>query len=169
MGSGGGGSSGTRAFTGPTLELTVTGMHFGPAAPDSGSSASLVTTRDSLGNISGSSFRLGATLQAAGAGCNFAFDTYGSAIGVGQYLISSQANGATPSGIVYAPGSERVQTPETGAGCSGTACDGGAFVIIAVDAAHVYGYVRATMSADSGAGVADIVCTFYVPMSQYSP
>jgi hypothetical protein len=161
-GGAGAGGSGGGAFTAPTLELTVSGVHFGPAAPDSGSSASLVTTRDTLGNVSGSSFRLNATLTSAGAGCSFAFDTYGSAITVGQYTISSQATGTTPSGIVYATGSQRVQTPGGGAACSGSDCDGGAFVISAVDATHVYGYVQATMNADSGAGQASIVCTFYV-------
>jgi hypothetical protein len=169
MGGGGAGSGGSGAFTAPTFELTVSGVHFGPAPPDSGSNASLVTTRDSLGNVMGASFRLNATLTSASAGCNFAFDTFGAPISIGQYTISSNVSGTTPSGIVYATGSETVQTPEGGASCAGSGCDNGAFVISSMDAAHVYGYVSETMSANSGAGVASVVCTFYVPMSQYVP
>jgi hypothetical protein len=171
-GGGGGGGGASSGFTVPTFELTVSGSHFGPAPPDPGSGASLVTMRDGLGNVTGSSFRLDATLSNGTYGCSFAFDTYGTAISTGQYTISSQTSGTTPSGIVYATGSERVQLPAMyggNASCSGSGCDSGAFVITAVDAAHVYGYVQETMTADSGAGVAGIVCTFYVPMTQYVP
>lgn len=171
-GGGGGGGGASGAFTVPTLELTVSGAHFGPAAPDPGSVVTLVTTRDGLGNVSGSSFRLDATLSNGTYGCSFAFDTYGTAISTGQYTISSQASGTTPSGIVYATGSERVQLPAMyggNASCSGTGCDSGAFVISAIDASHVYGYVQENMNADSGAGAASVVCTFYLPMNQYAP
>jgi hypothetical protein len=171
-GMGGTSGGGTTGFTAPTLELTISGVHFGPMPPDSGSSASLVVTRDVAGNVSGASFRLDAMIASAGVGCSFAFDTFGSSIGIGQYTMSSAVGGTTPSGIVYATGSERVQTPMPaggGAACSGSGCDGGAFVVSAIDAAHVYGYVSATMDADSGAGQASVVCTFYVPMSQYMP
>jgi hypothetical protein len=171
-GSGGGGGSGGGAvpFSAPTLEVTVSGVHFGPSAPDSGSAGSLVTQRDATtGVVSDATLHINGSLTADGVGCNFVFDTFGSPLGVGQYTISSQVQGTTPSGIVYPTGTERVQTPEGGAGCSGSACDGGALVITSVDAAHIYGYVQATVMADSGAGLADIVCTFWLPMSQYQP
>jgi hypothetical protein len=167
---GGGGGGGGTGLVAPTLEVTISGVHFGPAAPDPGATASLVTTRDPSGQVSGTSFRMSATIGTAG--CALAFDRFGptGTIGVGAYAISADvAAGSSPDGQVYPTGAERVSTPEGGAGCTGTDCTGGTFVLSAVDAAHVTGYAEATMSADSGAGVADVVCTFWIPSPVYQP
>ncbi len=170
MTGGSGGGGGATGFVAPTLELTVSGVHFGPAAPDAGSSASLITQRDGLGNALSSTFTLDGGLSSLGAGCSFRFDTFGGpTIGLGQYTISAATGSVTANGTVSPTGSESVTTPEGPASCAGTDCDGGALVISAIDAAHVYGYVSATLSAASGAGVADVVCTFYLPMSSYQP
>lgn len=156
-------------YTGPTLELTVNGVHFGPSAPDPGSAASLVTMRDSTGQATGASFRLSATLGTAG--CFFAFDRYGNGatLGVGMYTVESMQGAFTLDGTVYPTTGERVATPAGGASCTGSGCDGAAFVLSAIDATHATGYFSGTVQADSGAGEASVVCSFWLPTSTYQP
>lgn len=162
-----GGSSG--AFSAPTLELTVSGVHFGPTVPDPGAFVDLVTARDGGGKPTMSSFSLSASI--GNAGCALSFDTFGGAnpIGVGQYTVQSMQGGTTLDGTVYPTTGERVATPEGGAGCSGSGCDGAAFVLSAIDATHASGYFQGTVSADSGAGDADVVCSFWLTTRTYTP
>ena len=167
---GDGGTGGQYGYSGPTLELTVGGVHFGPAAPDPGAAVDLVTTYDSTtGRASGASFRLAASLGSAG--CQLAFDRYGDGarIGVGQYTVQSMQGAFTLDGTVYPTTGERIATPEGGAGCTGSGCDGAAFVLNAVDSTHAAGYFSGTVQADSGAGQAAVVCSFWLPMRSYLP
>lgn len=167
---GAGSDGGTVGYSAPTLEVTINGVHFGPAAPDAGAYADLVTTRDpSTGRTTGSSFRLSATIGAAG--CMLAFDRFGdgTTLGVGQYTVASQQGATTLDGTVYPTTAERFTTPEGGAGCTGSGCDGAAFVLSAVDRAHATGYFMGTIVADSGAGQASVVCSFWIPTRTYSP
>ena len=159
----------SNGFTGPTLELTISGVHFGPMAPDPGAYVDLVTARDAGGKPTMSSFRLSASI--GNAGCTLAFDTFGnaSAIGVGQYIVQSMQGGTTLGGTVYPTTAERVGTPEGGAGCTGSGCDGAAFVLSAIDANHATGYFMGTVTADSGAGDADVVCSFWLKPRTYMP
>ena len=158
----------TTAFGSPTLEVTVSGVHFGPQAPDPGAFVDLTTTRDGNGTATASSFRLSASVGSAG--CALGFDTFGGAtIGVGQYTVESMQGSSTLDGTVYPTASERIATPEGGAGCSGSDCDSAAFVISAADALHITGYFQGTVSADSGAGQADVVCTFWLTPRTYTP
>lgn len=166
-GADGGGQYG---YSSPTLELTVNGVHFGPGAPDPGAGASLVTTRDATtGRITGASFRLAASLGSAG--CQLAFDRYGdgAAIRVGQYRVQSMQGAFTLDGTVYPTTAERIATPAGNAGCTGSGCDGAAFVLDALDATHASGYFSGTVQADSGAGQAAVICSFWVPMASYQP
>jgi hypothetical protein len=160
---------GAVAYAAPTLQLTVSGVHFGPTAPDPGSYVDLVVSRDATGMPNGASFRLQASIGTAG--CGLAFDRFGpgTTIGVGQYTVQSMQGAFTLDGTVYPTTSERIATPEGGAGCTGTDCDNAAFVLSAVDAQHASGYFRGTVTADSGAGVADVVCSFWIPMRTYTP
>jgi hypothetical protein len=105
------------------------------------------------------------------AGCALDFDTFGnaSAIGVGQYIVQSMQGSTTLSGTVYPTTAERVATPEGGAGCTGASCDGAAFVLSALDANHATGYFMGTVTADSGAGDADVICSFWLKPRTYSP
>lgn len=167
-GSSDGGASG--AFTGPTLELTVSGVHFGPTAPDPGAFVDLVTTRDANGTPTMSSFRMSAAIGNAGCALSFdRFGTSGGAIGVGQYTVQSMQGGSTLDGTVYPTTAERIATPEGGAGCTGSTCDGAAFVVSALDAAHASGYFMGTVTADSGAGDASVVCSFWLTTRTYTP
>src|SRR5439155_22360471 len=119
-GAGTGGSDGgtTVGYTGPTLELTVNGVHFGPAAPDPGAYADLVTMHDTTtGRAMGSSFRLSANVGSAG--CTLGFDRYGdgAVLPAGQYPVGSIQGGATLDATGYAPLPARVAPPHAGAGC----------------------------------------------------
>ena len=162
-----GGSS--PAFATPTLEVTVGGVHFGPMAPDPGAFVDLVTTRDQSGMPTASSFRMAATIGTAG--CTLTFDRFGgnAALGVGQYTVQSMQGAATLDGTVYPTTGERIGTPEGGAGCAGAGCDGAAFVINAIDAQHATGYFSGTVQADSGAGQANVVCSFWIKPRTYTP
>ncbi len=169
-GSGGSDGGSGYGYSSPTLELTVSGVHFGPAAPDPGAFADLVTMRDATtGNVTGASFRLGASIGAAG--CALAFDRFGdgATLPPGQYTVQSMQGAFTLDGTVYPTTGERISTPEGGAGCTGAACDGAAFVLTAMDATHATGYFMGTVSADSGAGQASVVCSFWVPTRTYQP
>lgn len=161
---------GSYGFTAPMLELTVGGVHFGPARPDAGAFADLVTMRDATsGQVTGASFRLTATIGMAG--CGLAFDRFGTGgiLGVGQYTVNSSQGGTTIDGTVYPTNAERFATPVGGFGCTGQGCDYAAFVLSALDATHASGYYMGTVQADSGAGAADVVCSFYVPTRTYQP
>ena len=170
-GSTGGSDGGTTVgFTGPTLEVTVNGVHFGPAVPDPGAFVDLVTVRDGGGKPTQSSFRLSASI--GNVGCSLAFDTFGttsSAIGVGQYTVESMQGSSTLSGTVYPTTAESFATPEGSASCTGSSCDGAAFVLSAIDAAHATGYFSGTVAADSGAGFAPVVCSFWLKPRTYTP
>lgn len=170
-GSTGGSDGGTTVgFTGPTLEVTVNGVHFGPAAPDPGAFVDLVTVRDGGGKPTQSSFRLSATIGSAG--CSLAFDTFGTnsfAIGPGQYTVESMQGGSTLSGTVYPTTAESFATPGGGASCTGSNCDGAAFVLTAIDAAHATGYFSGTIAADSGVGSVPAICSFWIKTRTYTP
>jgi hypothetical protein len=158
----------TVAFSAPTLELTISGVHFGPMAPDPGAFVDLVTTRDGNGTATGSTFRLSASIGTAG--CTLAFDTFGGhAIGAGQYTVQAEQGSATLDGTVYPTTGELIDTPEGGATCAGSDCDGAAFVLSAIDAKHAAGYFQGTVNADSGAGQADVVCSFGLTPRTYTP
>jgi hypothetical protein len=154
-------------FSSPQLEVTVGRVHFGPAVP--AGTASIVNSRDQFGAVTAGSFRFDANI--GNAGCSLAFDRFGSnaAIGVGQYTVRSNVGNSTPSGIVYPTSSPVIATPEGYARCSGSGCDGSAFVINTLDSDHVAGYWMGNVAADSGAGVASVVCNFWVTLAQYQP
>jgi hypothetical protein len=156
-------------YTGPTLEVTISGVHFGPMVPDPGAYVDLVTSRDAGGKPTMSSFVLSASI--GDVGCALDFDTFGnaSAISVGQYIVQSMQGSTTLSGTVYPTTAERVATPEGGAGCTGSSCDGAAFVLSAIDANHATGYFMGTVTADNGTGDADVICSFWLKPRTYSP
>ena len=164
----GDGGTGGSGFTAPTLELTVSGVHFGPQAPDPGAFVDLVTTRDATDAPVSSTFRMSASIGTAG--CTLSFDTFGGGvIGVGQYTVESMQGAATLDGTVYPTTAERIATPEGGAGCTGSDCDGSGFSITAADSAHISGFYSGTVTADDGAGTADIICTFWLTPTTYTP
>lgn len=157
-------------FSAPTLEVTVAGVHFGPAAPDPGSFVDLVTVRDGGGKPTQSSFRMFAAV--GGASCSLAFDTFGPnsyAIGAGQYTVQSMQGGSTLSGTVYPTNAEAFATPAGSASCTGSICDGSAFVLSAIDATHATGYFSGTAAASDGSTYVDVVCSFWVTTRTYMP
>jgi hypothetical protein len=154
-------------FSSPTLEVTISGHHFGPSVP--AGTASIVNSRDQFGNVTAGSFRLDANIGSAG--CTLAFDRFGpsAGIGMGQYTVKSNPGSSTASGVVYPTSGLVIATPEGNARCAGSSCDFSAFVLNEVAADHVAGYWMGNVSADSGAGSAAVVCNFWVTLSQYQP
>jgi hypothetical protein len=167
------GGMGAYGFGGPTVEITVDGQHLGPAAPDPGAGASLVDTRDpASGAVTDSRFAATVASSSAGATCQLSFDRFGDGIppiGVGYYQLSAEGATATADGTVAPVGGERLIGPADSWSCSGSACDGALLGITAIDAAHVEGYFSGTLASDRGGPTADVVCSFYLAMTTFSP
>ena len=155
-------------FGKPTLQVTVNGVHFGPAAPDSGSSASLVNVKDpSTGRIQQSIFRVSASAASVGALCILDAARAGdgvATIGAGPgYIFSLSGSDGTVAPIE----GEAVQIPQGTLQCAGSGCNGAGLQLTALDAQHAEGFFSGILVANGGTG--DTVCSFYLPMSQYKP
>src|SRR5947209_12095608 len=72
--------SGQVGYGAPTIEVTVDGVHLGPTAPDPGSSATLVDTRDQFAQITDSQLHVFAGSSVAGATCQLAFEQFGQGV-----------------------------------------------------------------------------------------
>lgn len=155
----------------PTLQITVSGVHFGPAAPDSGTSAQYANQRDGSGRIITSRFTLLGSVS--GATCAIAFERVGAGgitpIGASSYFIGSGASPTTPDGTVAPTQTQAVVVPGYALGCAGNGCSGGAFVLSALDDKHVEGYVSGTWADTQGRGSANVACSFYLPLAVYQP
>jgi hypothetical protein len=164
-------TGGPVGFGGPALEVTIDGIRLGPAAPDPGSSASLVDTKNQFAQISDSQFRIFAGSAPAGATCQLAFEQFGdgvSGIHAGGYTLATPG-AATADGTVTPIAGERVFAPGDSFQCAGSSCDGATLIISALDSLHVEGYFAGTLASDSGGSPASVVCSFYVPMASYVP
>jgi hypothetical protein len=163
--------AGAYGFGGPTLELTINGLHFGPSAPDPGSSAQLSTARDPVtGRVTQSTLRVHAQSAQSGADCELVADRFGDGIApiaVGVYHVAPPLGVATPDGTVSPVAGEGVAVPQGSWRCG--ACDGVVFGIRALAPDHVEGYLSGTLENSGGAPNADVICSFYVPMSAYQP
>lgn len=166
------GGTGPVGYGGPALEVTIDGIHLGPAAPDPGSSVSLIDTKNQLAQVTDSQLRILAGSTAAGATCQLGFERFGDGITPIRatfYTLGAVVGGGTPDGTVTPIGGERVIGPGDSWQCAGSSCDGGQLVINVVDSLHVEGYFAATLASDSRGQPASVVCSFYVPMSSYAP
>lgn len=159
----------------PTLAVTVNGVHFGPATPDPSSAASLVDSRDSVGRVTSSSFRVQASAGSVGAACSLNVQRSGGSfggevdpIGVGSFLLSS-ASGAEGFGTLKPIEGEVVSTPQGTWSCTGAACNNAGFVLTHLDADHAEGYLSGTFASSVGGPPAQVVCSFYLPLSTYQP
>jgi hypothetical protein len=158
----GGTTDTTPAWSSPQMEVTIDqNVHYGPGVPSG--TATLINSRDDAGNLSGGTFTLNATV--ADANCALSLSRFGAGTGfaVGSYTMSAEVGSETPDGIVYPSGAQSVSTPGGNGLCNGSDCDGDTLVLNAVDAEHVYGYF---MAGDINSPV---VCTFWIPLSQYVP
>ena len=157
-------------FGTPTIEVTINGTHVGPTAPDSSSAARLTAmTNPQTGNVIESDFTVSVSSQSAGASCFIGATRQGTdgiaPFTVAGYQLVPVAGSVTPDGAAWPSPSESIGAAAGGWGCSGNDCNGGALVITALDAAHVEGYLSGTFPSSTGAGAADVVCSFYVPIT----
>jgi hypothetical protein len=164
--------AGTYGFTGPTLELTVNGTHFGPSIADPGSAADFVTQRDqTTGTPQQSTLQIAVSSASTGASCSLGFTRTGDDVApfhTGGYQVSS-ANvfGPTPDGTAQPISGLAIGTSQGAASCAGSDCDGAVLYLIDLASDHVQGSLSGTMQ---NAGVAaSVVCTFYVPTRTYQP
>lgn len=158
-------------FGKPTLQITVGSTHFGPAAPDPGSSAQLANQRDGSGRIVQSRFTLLGSV--GGATCAVAFERDGlggiDPIGARSYLVGSGNQATTPDGTVAPTATQAVIVPQATLACSGSGCSGTGLVLTALDASHAEGYLSGVWADSLGRGSATVTCSFYLPLSVYQP
>ena len=166
-----GGAPTKYGYSGPTIEVTIAGVHFGPAAPDPGYSATLVDQHDgSTGAVVSSTFT--ATASTGGALCSIAVQRQGEGvvpIGVASYFLAANAGGATPDGKVEPVSGESASTAQAAWQCAGDDCDNTGFVLSALDASHVAGWISGTWPSLSGDAPADVACSFWLPITDYQP
>lgn len=155
-----------------TLQVTVNGVHFGPAAPDGGSFALLVNARNQQGRITQSHFQIQARSTAAQAVCAIDVQRYGdgvSSIGAGPWIVGAGSGARSSDGEVDPVTGIGVQIPQGTWQCLGAACDGGAFVLNALDDKHAEGYVQGVYQNFQSGTAANVVCSFWVPVTTYTP
>ena len=128
----------------------------------------MVAARDAGGKPTGSTFRMSASM--GNAGCALTFDPYGDAGRRRRAVpVASMQGSRRSTARSIRRRRERIATPEGGAGCTGLDCDGAAFVLSALDATHVTGYFMGNVTADSGAGDAAVICSFWLKPRTYTP
>jgi hypothetical protein len=163
----GGGTTGSGGFGMPTLEVTVNGVHAGPAAPDASSYASLINNYDSTGDLTRSSLQIVVQSTSANASCQLFADRFGefsSSFGVGNYALSGDSGiSGTGAGEAVPQGSPAAATGLGVFSCSGSACDGVGLSLMALDAQHAEGFFSGNLSG------ASVVCAFYLPMRTFQP
>lgn len=155
----------------PTLELTINGIHFGPATPDSSSTVDVATSRDATrGQVDRASLSLHASSAAMGARCDFDLEKFGNGttpLVVGTLQLAVATGTKTPDGTISPVGSPSVAVPQGSWSCG--SCTGGLLVLSALDNSHVEGYLSGSFDSSAGAGQAPVICSFYLPMHSYSP
>jgi len=173
-GGGGGGGGGATGFGQPTLEVTVGGMHYGPAAPDPGSGVDLSTARDQAGQITSSSLTITASSTAANASCSLGFQRFGQNLapfrgGGAVYRLSAASLDNTPDGVVAPAASEFVDAQSLVLQCSGSACDGSGLLLTTLAPDHVEGTFNGTLTDNAGRGAAEVFCSFFLPTRSFNP
>lgn len=164
-----GGSAGGQGYGKPTLEVTVGGVHFGPATPGGGSAASLVNTRDEqTGRIVDSVFRVAASAPSVGATCSLNAQRFGDGVApIRQGSFQFMDNGGRQDGTIVPVEGESVVIPEGSWMCTGAEC--GSLVLLTLDETHVEGYLSGAFQRASDGSWASVVCSFYLPWGTYSP
>jgi hypothetical protein len=156
----------TNGFGTPTLEVTVNGIHSGPAAPDGSSFVDLINQYDSSGTLTRSSLQIVATSTSANASCSMSVDRFGdfvSTFGVGQYSLSGSGLSGTGDGEAVPQGSPAASTSLGVFSCTGSACDGVGLGLSWLDASHAEGFFSGNLSG------ADVVCAFFLPVRTFRP
>jgi hypothetical protein len=160
-------------FGAPTVELTVDGVHLGPARADGSAAASLADTRDGLGTVVQSTFTVSASSSAAGADCGFTVQRYAPSgttpIVAIAYQLATPTSDTTGDGTVAVTGTVRADGQGHSWACGGSDCDGAVLALDYLAADHVEGSLSAALATSDGSSASQIVCAFYLPMAGYTP
>lgn len=161
-----GGTTGSSSFGTPTLELTVNGVHAGPAAPDANSYVDLVNEYDANGTLTRSTLQIFASAPAADASCSVAayrFGQFVTSFGVGSYTLSAEGVNSTDGATAAPEGAPSAATAQGVFSCTGSDCDGAGVSLSWIDSTHAEGFFTGTLSG------ADILCSFYLPTRTFQP
>jgi hypothetical protein len=169
---GGGASSGDggQAFTGPVLTVTVGSLRYGPGVADQASTADVIDQYDGTGQITSSRLIINAVSRAIGATCAFQFERFGrfvQPIVPNTYIVKTPLGTTTDDGTVSPGAGEQVLIPEGSFRCTGSGCDGATLGLRIVGPTEVEGYLAGPFASDAGFGVADVVCSFRVPVRTF--
>jgi hypothetical protein len=160
-----GGTTGSTSFGTPTLEVTVNGVHSGPATPDGNSFVDMINEYEN-GSLSRSSLQIFASSTAADASCSLAVDRFGQFVtgfGVGTWTLSAEGANGTAGGTAEPQGAPSAATRQGVFSCTGSDCDGVGLTLSWIDAGHAEGFFSGTLSG------ASVLCSFYLPTRTFQP
>jgi hypothetical protein len=154
----------------PSVEVTVDGVHVGPAPAVSGSFGDLSAQRDQAGRISSTDLLIHAV--AANASCDLHFSRFGTDVlgfSMGTTPLESPTGSATAQGTSAPVGPLTIIAGMLTLQCNGSMCDSGILSITGMDTAHIEGFVSGIFAATDDGQTSNTVCTFYVPWRSYQP
>ncbi len=168
--SGDGGGGGYVGLGAPAVELTVDGTHVGPYAASPDARADLVTSRNPLGQVLSSELIIHAS--AGPAACDMHLSRFGTGVlpfGAGAYRVMAAVGSSTPDGTASPLGGMSATAGQLKLACNGSDCDTAVLANTIVDAAHLEGYLTATMYDYTDGQASSIVCSYYLPWGTYQP
>ncbi len=154
----------------PSVEVTVDGVHVGPAPALTGSYADLTAQHDQTGGVATTDLVVHAVAQ--NASCDLHFDRFGEGalpFSTGTTTLETPTGASTAQGTTAPVGPMTVVAGMLTLQCNGAMCDGGVLSITGLDAAHIEGFVSATFADPNDGQTSATVCTFYVPWRTYAP
>jgi len=154
----------------PSLEVTVDGVHVGPAPATSAAFADLTITRDAGGRVVSTDLTIHPV--AANASCDLHFNRFGTSVlpfAAGATPLQAPVGASTADGTSAPVGALTVVAGNLTLQCFGSDCNGSVLSISVLDAAHIEGYLSGTLADPSDGQASSAVCTFYVPWRTYSP
>lgn len=167
---GGGVDGGYVGAGAPSLEVTVDGVHVGPAPATVGAYADLTTTRDALGQLL--STNLVIHPMAMMASCDIPVARFGAGVQpfrAAAYQLRTPLGDTTPEGTAAVQGGATVTAGALTLKCFGDGCNASVLAITVMDAAHVEGYLSGQLADPNDGQVSTTVCSFYVPWRTYQP
>jgi hypothetical protein len=156
------------------LEVIVNGVHYGPSPATASSGARLVNTHDpQTGQVTSSAFSLTASSAEAGTSCGVSAQRSGLGVmplGQGTYSFAVQSVRPNLNTVSPIDGEgESATVPQGSWRCTDAGCNGSSLAITRMDPSEVEGYITGTWPAASSSALAQVVCSFRVPLTTYVP